>query len=419
MRLETAHLAQQVIARCKTLAAFSEDSGSTRRTFLSQPMRDVHRAFAEWLQPLRASARIDAAGNLRALYSAGESDAPRLLIGSHLDTVPNAGAYDGILGVALAVALLEALDGRRFPYAIEIVGFSEEEGVRFGTPFIGSRALVGRVNDTVLNLQDANGISVRKAIEDFGLNPAELDTARVHDDVRGYLEFHIEQGPVLETLHLPLAAVEAIAGQSRLEIVFVGRANHAGTTPMGLRFDAVTAAAEWITTVENAAKAIPGLVATVGSVQTKPGATNVIASETRLTLDVRHRDDHIRNQAVEDMVRNAGQIAQRRGLSVRSHESMNQPAVPMDPFLVSQVEAAIGKTGCQPHRMASGAGHDAMILAEKIPSAMIFLRTPGGVSHDPAESISVDDVALAIECGMHLLDQLASAPTFQTRTLRA
>ena len=204
---------------------------------------------------------------------------------------------------------------------------------------------------------------------------------------------------MLETLHLPLAAVEAIAGQSRLEIVFVGRANHAGTTPMDLRFDAVTAAAEWITTVERAAKAIPGLVATVGSVQTKPGATNVIASETRLTLDVRHRDDHIRNQALEDMVRNAEEIAQRRGLSVRSHESMNQPAVPMDPFLVSQVEAAIAKTGCQPHRMASGAGHDAMILAEKIPSAMIFLRTPDGVSHDPAESVSVDDVALAIECG--------------------
>ena len=419
MRLETAHLAQQVIARCKTLAAFSEDSGSTRRTFLSLPMRDVHRAFAEWLQPVRASVRIDAAGNLRALYSAGESDAPRLLIGSHLDTVPNAGAYDGILGVVLAVALLEALDGRRLPYAIEIVGFSEEEGVRFGVPFIGSRALVGRIDDTMLNLQDANGISVRKAIEEFGLDPAELDAARVHDDVRGYLEFHIEQGPVLETLHLPLAAVEAIAGQSRLKIVFVGRANHAGTTPMDLRFDAVTAAAEWITTVERAAKAIPGLVATVGSVQTKPGATNVIASETRLTLDVRHRDDHIRNQAVEDMVRNAEEIAQRRGLSVRSHESMNQPAVPMDPFLVSQVEAAIAKTGCQPHRMASGAGHDAMILAEKIPSAMIFLRTPGGVSHDPAESVSVNDVALAIECGLHLLEQLASAPTFQTRTLRA
>ena len=271
----------------------------------------------------------------------------------------------------------------------------------------------------MLNLPDANGISVRKAIEDFGLNPAEI-TPRVYPTTfAGYLEFHIEQGPVLETLHLPLAAVEAIAGQSRLEIVFVGRANHAGTTPMDLRFDAVTAAAEWITTVENAAKAIPALVATVGSVQTKPGATNVIASETRLTLDVRHRDNLVRSQAVEDMVRNAKEIAQRRGLSVRPQQLMNQPAVPMDPSLVTQIEVAIAKTGCQPHRMVSGAGHDAMILAEKIPSAMIFLRSPDGISHDPAESVSVDDVALAIECGLHLLEQLASAPTFQTRTLRA
>ncbi len=419
MRLETAHLAQQVIARCKTLAAFSEDSGSTRRTFLSQPMRDVHRAFAEWLQPLRASVRIDAAGNLRALYSAGESDAPRLLIGSHLDTVPNAGAYDGILGVVLAVALLEALDGRRLPYAIEIVGFSEEEGVRFGIPFIGSRALVGRIDDALLDIVDADGISVRKAIKEFGLNPAGIPKERLPDNVRGYLEFHIEQGPVLETLHLPLAAVETIAGQSRLELVFAGRSNHAGTTPMHLRFDTVTAAAEWITAVEHAAKAIPDLVATVGSVQTKPGATNVIAGETLLTLDVRHRDDKIRERAVENMIRHAHEIAQRRGLSVRSKQLMNQPSVPMDPFLVSQVEAAIAKTGCQPHRMVSGAGHDAMILEEKVPSAMIFLRTPGGVSHDPAESVSVDDVALAIECGLHLLNQLASAPTFQTRTLRA
>jgi allantoate deiminase len=419
MKPETSELAKEVIARCKALASFSESAGSTCRTFLSPPMHDVHRELSNWLKPLGASVRIDAAGNLRALYPAQEEAAPRLLVGSHLDTVPNAGAYDGSLGVVLAIALLRALGGRKLPFAIEVVGFSEEEGVRFGTPFIGSRALVGRIGEDLLSLQDVRGTSVRKAISEFGLNASDIKNACLQDNVRGYLEFHIEQGPVLETLGLPLAVVEGIAGQSRLELAFVGRANHAGTTPMNLRFDAVAAAAEWITKVEQTAKEIPGLVATVGSVQTKPGAANVIAGEARVTLDVRHREDSTRNRAVRDLVHYAQEIALRRSLSVRSSEHMNQPAVAMDPFLSTQVEEAIRKTGCQSHCMVSGAGHDAMILAEKVPSAMIVLRTPGGISHDPAESVAVDDVAKAIECGSHLLDQLASNPTFQTRMPRA
>lgn len=419
VNIETTNLAEEVIARCRKLASFSEDSDGTRRTFLSPPMRRVHQEIAGWLEPLGAKARIDAAGNLRAVYLAEEAAAPRLLIGSHLDTVPNAGPFDGILGVVLAVALLQGLDGRRLPYAIEVVGFSEEEGVRFGKPFIGSRALVGRLDEDLLDVQDVRGVSVRRAIEEFGLNPGEIPQASLQDDVCGYLEFHIEQGPVLEKLGLPLAVVEAIAGQSRLEFTFVGRANHAGTTPMDLRFDAVTSAAEWITTVERVAKTVSGLVATVGSVQTKPGAANVIAAEARLSLDVRHREDEVRRRAVEDLIHHAEDIARRRGLSLRWSRRMDQRAVAMDPFLSAQVEAAVRKTGCEPHRMVSGAGHDAMILAEKVPAAMIFLRTPGGISHDPAESVAVEDVAKAIECGLHLLEQLASSTEFQTRTCRA
>ena len=279
-------------------------------------MRHVHREIADWLQPLGVKVRVDAAGNLRAVYPA-DGAAPRLLIGSHLDTVPNAGAYDGILGVVLAVALLKGLGGRTLPYAIEVVGFSEEEGVRFGTPFIGSRALVGRVDEDLLNAQDSHGVSVRKAITDFGLNPADIGQARLPDHAVGYLEFHIEQGPVLDNLGLSLAVVEAIAGQSRLELTFVGRANHAGTTPMDLRFDAVAGAAEWITAVERHARAVPELVATVGSVKANPGAANVIAGEARLSLDVRHREDSVRTDAVENLIHRAEQIAQRRGLSVR------------------------------------------------------------------------------------------------------
>jgi allantoate deiminase len=378
-------------------------------------MRDCHKEITRWMEALGASVRVDAAGNLRAIYPGPQQNSPRLLIGSHLDTVPNAGAYDGILGVVLAIALLEELQGRKLPFGIEVVGFSEEEGVRYGTPFIGSRALAGRLDEKVLDLHDAQGISVRQAIENFGLNPEEIPQSELRDDTLGYLEFHIEQGPVLEKLNLPLAVVDTIAGQSRIEFVFFGRANHAGTTPMHLRCDAIAGAAEWIGTVERIAHDVSGLVATVGKIEAKPGAVNVIAAEAQLTLDVRHSSDGIRSSAVDGLIRQAHEIAARRGLSVRESILLSQAAVAMDPFLCAEIENAIRKTGCKPHRMVSGAGHDAMILAEKVPAAMIFLRTPGGISHDPAESVAVEDVEKAIECGLHLLDQLASSAEFHTR----
>ncbi len=371
------------------------------------------------MEPLAAQVQVDAAGNFRGFYPASQPNAPRLLIGSHLDTVPNAGAYDGVLGVVLAVSLLKELQGRRLPFGIEVVGFSEEEGVRFGTPFIGSRVLVGRLDQQLLDVQDAQGISVRKAIEEFGLNPKEIPQAELGNDTLGYVEFHIEQGPVLERLNLPLAGVEAIAGQSRLEFAFLGRANHAGTTPMHFRYDSIAGAAEWIGTVERVAREVPGLIATVGKIEARPGVANVITAETWLTLDVRHSSDDIRTQAVGDLVREAQGIAARRGLAVRESFLLSQRAVAMDPFLIAEIERAILKTGCKPHRMVSGAGHDAMILAEKVPTAMIFLRTPGGVSHDPSESVAAEDVEKAIQCGLYLLDQLASSPEFQKRISRA
>jgi allantoate deiminase len=382
-------------------------------------MRDCHRELARWMEPLGADVQVDAAGNFRGVFPAAQPNAPRLLIGSHLDTVPNAGAYDGVLGVVLAIALLEELRGRRLPFGIEVVAFSEEEGVRFGTPFIGSRALVGRLDQELLDTRDAQGISVQEAIESFGLNPEKLPQAELESNTLGYLEFHIEQGPVLEKLNLPLALVEAIAGQSRLEFTFLGRANHAGTTPMHLRCDALAGAAEWIGTVERVAQGVPGLVATVGKIESKPGATNVIAGEAWLTLDVRHSSDEIRTRVLVDLIRQAEGIAARRGLSVQERTLLSQRAVAMDSFLNGEIEQAILKTGCKPHRMVSGAGHDAMIMVERVPAAMIFLRTPGGISHDPAESVGCKDVEKAIECGLHLLDQLAASPKFQQRMNRA
>jgi allantoate deiminase len=280
--------------------------------------------------------------------------------------------------------LLEALEGRRLPFAIEVVGFSEEEGVRFGLPFIGSRALVGTLEEELLNRQDADGISVRDAIRNFGLNPSEIPRAVLSEDTLAYLEFHIEQGPVLESIGRSLGAVDAIAAQTRMTFEFLGCANHAGTTPMHLRHDAIAAAAEWIVAVERTAHNHPGLVATVGQIEAKPGATNVIAAEVRVTLDVRHKSNDIRDGAVDALVRQAHEIGERRGLTVRQNVLLSQRAVAMDPFLVDQIQEAIRSTGCQPHRVTSGAGHDAMILAEKVPAAMIFLRSPGGISHDPA-----------------------------------
>ncbi len=408
--------AKLAIERCRKLAGFSEDRGCTRRTFLSPPMWECHREMTAWLRPLGLEVKIDAAGNLRAVYPAADADAPRFLVGSHLDTVPNAGAFDGVLGVVLGLALLEGLAGRQLPFAIELLGFSEEEGVRFGVPFIGSRALVNRLDNELLARKDADGISVREAIEEFGLNPREIPTAVVQDDALGYLEFHIEQGPVLDNLSRPLGVVEAIAGQSRLEFVFGGKTNHAGTTPMNLRHDALAGAAEWIGAVEREASRVAELVATVGSVAARPGAVNVIAGEARATLDLRHGSEAVRRAAVEALIRSAREIAARRGLSVRHSGLMDQPSVAMDPALTAQAEEAIRRAGCEPHRMVSGAGHDAMILAEKVPAALIFLRTPHGISHDPAETVRAEDVAKAIEAGSHLLAQLAASPAMQRRT---
>jgi allantoate deiminase len=414
-----AHLAGEAIARCRKLASFSEDASGTRRTFLSPPMRDCHREVSSWMKALGMNVSMDAVGNLRGFYAGTSPGAPRILTGSHLDTVPNAGAFDGILGVVVAIGLVESLEGQKLPFAIEVIGFSEEEGVRFGVPFIGSRALVGRVDEELLGRKDAHGISVRKAIQDFGLNPNEISKAALSEDVLGYLEFHIEQGPVLESLGRPLGIVEAIVGQNRLEFTFSGQTNHAGTTPMNLRRDALTAAAEWIAAVENLARRTAGTVATVGLVEAKPGAINVIAGEARATLDIRHASDCARTETLDALIRQAESTGTRRGVTVKWRTLLAQPAVAMDPFLTEQIARAIQKAGGEPHRMASGAGHDAMILAEKIPSAMIFLRTPGGVSHDPAESVHLDDVAKALECGNHLLAELAASREFLGRTCRA
>jgi allantoate deiminase len=401
MPFEMRELAEKVITRCSYLAQFSEEPGQIKRTFLSPAMRDCMQAVQGWMEDAGMQVVTDAAGNLRGRYPGSSNTS--LMIGSHLDTVPNSGAFDGVLGVLMGLALIEALEREKLPFAIELVGFSEEEGVRYSLPFIGSRALVGRLDAELLATKDGDGISLAQALKLFGLDPMTIKDCQVSEDVAAYLEFHIEQGILLESEDKSLGVVRAIAGQSRAEITFTGRARHAGTTPMRLRNDAVAGAAEWISEVERVGLGTPGLVATVGDLRTHPGAGNVIAGQLRASLDVRHGEDSVRYQAVDHLLAEALSIATRRGLTTVSKMLMDQPAVKMDTRLCALAADAIRGIGIEPVSMVSGAGHDAMILAERVPSTMIFLRSPGGISHHPDESVWPEDVENALAAGSAFL----------------
>jgi allantoate deiminase len=403
--------AEKVIARCRYLAQFTEEPSQIKRTFLSLAMRDCMQAVQGWMEAAGMVVRTDAAGNLRGRYAG--TGGGYLMIGSHLDTVPDGGAFDGMLGVMLGVALVEALEGERLPFGVEVAGFSEEEGVRFRFPFIGSRALVGRLDSGLLATQDSDGISLVQALTDFGLDPLQIKDCALSEEVACFLEFHIEQGILLESEDRSLGVVEAIAGQTRAEIIFTGRASHAGTTPMRLRNDAVAGAAEWVSEVERLALDTPGLVATVGNLRTHPGAGNIVAGQLRASLDVRHAEDAVRQVAVDTLLARADSIAARRGLTVASKTLMNQPAVAMDPGMCALAMDAIRSTGVNPLSMVSGAGHDAMILAERVPTTMIFLRSPGGVSHHPEESVRLQDVENALAGGLAFLRHIHKEQSIQ------
>jgi allantoate deiminase len=403
--------AEKVIARCRYLAQFTEEPGQIKRTFLSPTMRGCMQAVQGWMEAAGMTVMTDAAGNLRGRYAGAGGGC--LMIGSHLDTVPDGGAFDGMLGVMLGLGLVEALHGEKLPFAIELVGFSEEEGVRFRFPFIGSRALVGRLDSPQMAIQDSDGISLAQALTSFGLDPLQINDSVLSEQVAGFLEFHIEQGIVLESEDLSLGVVQAIAGQTRAEIVFTGRASHAGTTPMRLRNDAVAGAAEWVCEVERLALDTPGLVATVGDLRTHPGAANIVAGQLRASLDVRHAEDAVRHLAVDSLLARAGSIAMRRGLTVASKMLMDQPAVPMDAGMCGLATDAIRSLGVTPLSMVSGAGHDAMILAERVPTTMIFLRSPGGVSHHPEESVRPQDVENALAAGLAFLHHMNKEQSIQ------
>jgi allantoate deiminase len=408
--------ARRVLAECRLLAGMTEEPGRITRRFLTPPVRDVHAHLAARMRSLGMTVRVDAIGNLRGLWQPPNAPVRRLLIGSHIDTVPNAGAFDGILGVALALELVEialAQNAReRELLALEVIAFSEEEGVRYAVPFLGSRTLAGSFDPAYLAFEDADGVRMDAALRAFGLDPekigeAALDLAARDAGVLGFFEIHIEQGPVLEAEDLELAAVEGIVGQSRLEFRFAGQANHAGTTPMHLRHDALCAAAEWIVAVESIARTEDGLAATVGRLDVKPNAGNVVPGAVDLSLDLRHRNDLTRKHWVRYLTNAAQTAAHKRGVEVEWREKLDQPAVEMDKRLTAELAEALQACGFPAKRLASGAGHDAMVMAARVPAAMLFLRSPGGISHHPDESVREEDVEAALRVGAKFLERLA------------
>lgn len=395
--------------RIGALATISDEPGKLTRMFASPAMRRANETTAQWMRAAGLTTRQDALGNFIGRYEASglvqtsktkrPSAPPRLLLGSHLDTVRNAGKFDGPLGVLLAIACVETLHRQkiRLPFAIEVIGFADEEGVRFQTTYLGSKALAGGLTAKELRHRDANGISLAEAIKHFGGDPANLRSARMNPKgLLGYLEAHIEQGPVLEKKNLALGVVTAIAGQTRVRLRFIGHAGHAGTVPMNLRRDALCAAAEFVLAVEKLARQTPGLVATVGKISAEPGAGNVIPGEAHLTLDVRHANDAIRRAAHQKLKRTALAIAARRKLKVDGEVVHETGAVACDRALSARLALAVKRHQKKIIQLPSGAGHDAAVMAQIAPVAMLFIRCRGGVSHHPDESVKVGDVQAAL-----------------------
>lgn len=402
-------LGAEVMARLDALARFSADADGLTRLYLTPAHAQAARQVAAWMEEAGMETRLDAAATVVGRYEAATPGAPTLLLGSHIDTVRNAGRYDGNLGVVTAIAAVKALHdaGERLPFAVEVLAFGDEEGVRFPVTLTGSRALAGLVRPEALEARDRDGISLATALTGFGCDPDGIARlARDPASVLGYLEVHIEQGPVLDEADLPVGIVTAIAGASRLVVTVEGRAGHAGTVPMSLRHDALAAAAEMVLAIEAEATATPDLVATVGQIEVPRGAVNVIPALTRFSLDLRSPSDAVRHAALARLCTAFDAIAARRGVAVSAHARYDEPAASCAPGLRDAIAAGIARLGLPPRHLPSGAGHDGLALAGLCPIGMIFVRCAGGLSHSPAESVTEADVDLATRLLVDVLRHL-------------
>jgi len=404
---------QRIMQRCDTLARHSELPGGLTRVFLSEENRAANELVLGWMREAGMQARLDAIGNVAGRYEGNRPGLACLMLGSHLDTVRDAGKYDGMLGVISAIECIDFLNSRqvRLPFAIEVIGFGDEEGVRFGTTMLGSRAVAGALDPAVLETRDAAGTSIAQALRAFGLQPEKVrEVARQKRDVLAYAELHIEQGPVLEAEGLAVGVVTAINGFSRLRVTLSGMAGHAGTVPMGLRRDALAAAAECVLAVERIGRGDAELVATVGRIEAQPGAINVIPGKVAFTIDVRAPRDELRRQAVSSITNEIANLCAKRRIEPQIENLQELGVAPCAGWLMAQLERAVAAEGIPVRRLPSGAGHDGMALKGIADIAMLFVRCKGGISHNPAESITEADAAAGAKVLYRFIENFQAGP---------
>lgn len=403
--MNTSTNAVKIINRIDALAQISEHESNLTRVSLSPEHQRANALVGSWMEDTGMRVRTDAIGNIIGRLE-GTSGGPAMLLGSHLDTVRDGGRFDGMLGVVVPLVCIEALQarGERLAFPVEIVGFCDEEGVRFPSTLLGSRAIAGTLDETVLQESDQHGISMADALRNFGQNPADLHSARrSSDDFLGFVEMHIEQGPVLETEGLPVGVVTAISGAARYRITVTGKAGHAGTVPMGMRQDALAGASECIVDIERICKELADVVGTVGQIRAAPGAGNVIAGEVEFSLDLRSSVDATRQSAEQQILQSLEDIGTRRSLNIDPERTYQAASVTCDSWLSGQLAGAIKHSGHRLLCLPSGAGHDAMALANLTRIAMLFVRCKDGVSHHPDESITPEDAGAACEVLINFL----------------
>lgn len=391
--------AHNVMQRCDQLATISQHSDYIDRRYLSVQHKQANELVASWMREANMRVWQDEAGNQWGRYVSSHQNAKSLVIGSHLDTVPNSGKYDGILGVLLPLSYIQYLHDNHIslPYHIDIVGFADEEGTRFGTTLLGSRAVAGTWQDKWASLKDNNEISIATAMRTFGLEINNIHNAAADpDDLLGFLEIHIEQGPVLESKGASVGVVTGIAGAKRFNIEVTGHAGHAGTVPMALRQDALVGSAEMLIAIERLAIQSE-LVATVGKINSASQAVNVISGHVEFSLDIRSLNNEIRDDCLQQIELELERIAQQRGLVLNIKQSHEADATPCHPEMISKLVKACEQSSMVPHLISSGAGHDAMALAHLCPMGMLFVRCEKGVSHHPEESITTDDVVCTLD----------------------
>lgn len=400
-------LARETMDRLDQLAAISESPEHLARRYLTTEHAAANEIVSDWMRAAGMTVRTDEAANVIGRYDGTDPTAPVLLIGSHLDTVIDAGRYDGMLGVVLPIGCVARLheEGRRLAFPIEIIGFGDEEGVRFQSTYLGSSPVAGTFDRSLLERTDRDDTTLAAALSRFGLDPDRIsDAARAPSDIRGYVEIHIEQGPVLERLDRPVGVVTGIAGATRLAVTVRGEAGHAGTVPMSGRRDALAAAAEIVLAVENICSSRAGVVGTVGQLEALPGAVNVIPGTARLTIDIRSAADEDRNAVLMGLRDRIGDIGRARNVSISVEQTHAVASVACADSLVSTLSAAADACGIEAPLLPSGAGHDAAAMSALTDVGMLFVRCKGGVSHSPAEEIAREDVAAAAHVLMAFLD---------------